>query len=84
MQLYLNFSGYADLAIGTAMLLGFRLPPNFAAPFFAHNLRKFWRRWHISLSTWIRDYVYIPLGDSHAGFQHTQLNVILAMCLSSL
>lgn len=83
-QLYLNFSGHADLAIGTAMLLGFRLPPNFAAPFFAHNLREFWRRWHISLSTWIRDYVYIPLGGSHAGFRRTQLNVILAMCLSGL
>ncbi len=83
-QLYLNFSGHADLAIGLAMLLGFRLPPNFAMPFGAHNLREFWNRWHISLSTWIRDYIYIPLGGNRCGFRRTQINVILAMTLSGL
>lgn len=83
-QLYLNFSGHADLAIGIAMLLGFRLPPNFAAPFLAHNLREFWRRWHISLSTWIRDYIYIPLGGSYCSFTRTQVNVLIAMTLSGM
>ena len=83
-QLYLNFSGHADVAIGLAMLLGFRLPPNFAAPFLAHNLRDFWNRWHISLSTWIRDYIYIPLGGSRCGFGRTQLNVTIAMTLSGV
>ena len=84
MQLYLNFSGHADLAIAIAMLLGFSLPPNFATPFWAHNIRDFWGRWHISLSTWIRDYIYIPLGGSRHGFARTQLNLLAAMLLSGI
>ena len=83
-QLFLNFSGHADMAIGIAMLLGFSLPPNFAAPFLAHNLRDFWNRWHISLSTWIRDYIYIPLGGNRGGFLRTQFNLIVAMVLSGI
>lgn len=84
MQLYLNFSGHADLAIAIGMLLGFTLPANFAAPFWAHNIREFWERWHISLSTWIRDYIYIPLGGSRCGFVRTQCNLLAAMLLSGV
>ncbi|TSJ89249.1 MBOAT family protein [Gilliamella apicola] len=83
-QIYLNFSGYTDLVTGIALLLGFRLPINFNFPYLATNLRDFWDRWHISLSHWIRDYIYIPLGGSRHGFVRTQLNVMLAMLLSGL
>ena len=83
-QLYLSFSGHADLAIAIGMLLGFRLPPNFAAPFWAYNIRDFWGRWHISLSTWIRDYIYIPLGGSRGKFARTQFNLLAAMVLSGI
>ncbi len=84
LQLFLDFSGYTDLVIGMAMLLGFQLPPNFAMPLIAHNIRDFWNRWHISLSTWIRDYIYIPLGGSRKGFIRTQLNLFIAMVLSGI
>lgn len=83
-QLFLDFSGYTDLVVGLAMLLGFQLPQNFAMPLIAHNLRDFWERWHMTLSAWIRDYVYIPLGGSRAGFTRTQINVLLAMTLSGI
>lgn len=83
-QIYLNFSGYTDLVTGLALLLGFHLPVNFNAPYMATNLRHFWSRWHISLSTWIRDYLYIPLGGSRAGFSRTQANLMIAMVLSGL
>lgn len=83
-QIYLNFSGYTDLVTGLALLLGFRLPINFDAPYAATNLRHFWSRWHISLSTWIRDYLYIPLGGSRKGFSRTQANLMIAMVLSGL
>ncbi|WP_323012148.1 MBOAT family O-acyltransferase [Castellaniella sp.] len=83
-QLYLNFSGYTDLVTGLALLLGFKLPVNFRAPYLASNLRHFWERWHISLSTWIRDYVYIPLGGSHLGWWRTQVNLMIALLLSGL
>jgi len=63
-QIYGDFSGYSDIAIGTARLLGIKLMQNFAMPYFARDIAEFWRRWHISLSTWFRDYVYIPLGGS--------------------
>ena len=66
-QIYSDFSGYSDIAIGTAKLLGIRLMQNFATPFFARDIAEFWRRWHISLSTWFRDYLYIPLGGSRGG-----------------
>ena len=83
-QLFFDFSGYSDLVIGLAMLLGFQLPKNFAAPLRAINIRDFWDRWHISLSTWIRDYIYIPLGGSKKGFGRTQLNLMIAMLLSGI
>lgn len=62
LQLFLDFSGYSEMMLGFGLLLGFRLPVNFKAPLLAHNIRVFWDRWHITLSTWIRDYIYIPLG----------------------
>ena len=66
-QIYCDFSGYSDIAIGTARLFGFNLMRNFAFPYFSRDIAEFWRRWHISLSTWFRDYVYIPLGGSRGG-----------------
>jgi len=66
-QIYGDFSGYSDIAIGTARLFGFKLMQNFAFPYFSRDIAEFWRRWHISLSTWFRDYVYIPLGGSRGG-----------------
>jgi len=83
-QLYLNFSGYTDLVTAIALLLGFKLPINFNFPYLAINLRDFWQRWHISLSNWIRDYIYIPLGGSRCGFFRTQANLLIAMLLSGL
>jgi D-alanyl-lipoteichoic acid acyltransferase DltB (MBOAT superfamily) len=81
-KLFFDFSGYSDLVVGLGMLLGLRLPVNFRAPLLAHNLREFWARWHISLSTWIRDMIYIPAGGSRGGFWRTQFNLLLAMGLS--
>lgn len=83
-QLFFDFSGYTDLVMGMAMLLGFRLPENFNMPLRAVNVRDFWERWHMTLSTWIRDYIYIPLGGSRKGFVRTQINVMLAMLLSGI
>lgn len=83
-QLFLNFSGYSDLMIALGLLLGFRIPVNFRAPLLAHNIREFWARWHISLSTWIRDYIYIPLGGNKHGFIRTQINLLIAMMLSGI
>lgn len=83
-QLFLDFSGYSEMMIALALLLGFRLPVNFRAPLLAHNIREFWNRWHISLSTWIRDYIYIPLGGSRGGFIKTQFNLLSAMVLSGV
>ena len=83
-QLFLDFSGYTDMVVGMAMLLGFTLPANFRMPLHAFNIRDFWNRWHISLSTWIRDYVYIPLGGSRKGFARTQFNLLAAMVLSGI
>ena len=64
LQLYFDFSGYSDMAVGLAWLLGFRFPQNFNSPFKAENISDFWRRWHMSLSSWFRDYLFIPLGGS--------------------
>jgi len=66
-QIYGDFSGYSDIAIGTSRLFGFDLKQNFATPYFSRDIAEFWRRWHISLSTWFRDYLYIPLGGSRGG-----------------
>lgn len=84
LQLFFDFSGYTDLVIGIAMLLGFKLPENFQMPLRAFNIRDFWNRWHISLSTWIRDYIYIPLGGNRHGWLLTQFNLLLAMVLSGI
>lgn len=84
LQLFLDFSGYSEMVVGMAMLLGFRLPMNFNAPLIAHNIRDFWDRWHISLSTWIRDHIYIPLGGNRKGFWRTQLHLLIAMTLSGI
>ncbi|MDO4436231.1 MAG: MBOAT family O-acyltransferase [Cardiobacteriaceae bacterium] len=83
-QLYFDFSGYSDLVCGLALLLGFSLPTNFHSPLNARNIQDFWSRWHISLSTWIRDYIYIPLGGSRHGFTRTQINLIIAFTLSGI
>ncbi|HEY4102360.1 MAG TPA: MBOAT family protein, partial [Polyangiaceae bacterium] len=83
-QIYADFSGYTDIAIGSAALLGVRFPPNFAAPYQAYDIVDFWRRWHISLSTWLRDYLYIPLGGNRRGRVRTYLNLIATMLLGGL
>jgi len=83
-QIYGDFSGYTDIAIGSAALLGVRFPPNFAAPYQAHDIVDFWRRWHISLSTWLRDYLYIPLGGNRRGSLRTYANLIATMVLGGL
>lgn len=81
-QIYCDFSGYSDIAIGTARLLGINLMQNFATPYFSRNISEFWRRWHISLSTWFRDYVYIPLGGSRVN-KIKQIRNIFAIFLVS-
>ena len=84
LQIYCDFSGYTDVAIGVALLLGFRLTLNFNSPYKAHNITDFWRRWHISLSTWLRDYLYISLGGNRHGRIRTYLNLFLTMFLGGL
>jgi D-alanyl-lipoteichoic acid acyltransferase DltB (MBOAT superfamily) len=83
-RIYCDFSGYSDMALGTAHLFGYRLTNNFAMPYFAPNVTEFWRRWHISLSTWLRDYVFIPLGGSRGGRWHTYRNLMITMTLGGL
>src|SRR5580698_1116422 len=83
-QIYCDFSGYTDIAIGCAMLLGYRFPRNFNAPYTATNPQEFWRRWHISLSNWLRDYLYIPLGGSRRGVSRTYVNLMITMLLGGL
>jgi D-alanyl-lipoteichoic acid acyltransferase DltB (MBOAT superfamily) len=83
-QIYLDFSAYSDIAIGSAQLLGFDLPENFRTPYRSANLQEFWRRWHMSLSRWLRDYLYIPLGGSRGGELATYRNLILTMLLGGL
>ena len=83
-QIYCDFSGYSDIAIGIARTLGFDLMKNFDAPYFAKSITDFWRRWHISLSTWFRDYVYIPLGGSRKGEYRVYLNLFIVFVVSGL
>ena len=83
-QIYADFSGYSDLAIGTALLLGYRVPENFDWPYLSTSLPEFWRRWHISLSSWIRDYLFIPLGGSRVPRARAVLNLICVMALCGL
>jgi len=84
LQIYLDFSAYSDIAIGSAQVLGFSLPENFRTPYRAANLQEFWRRWHISLSTWLRDYLYITLGGSQGPAWRTYVNLIATMVLGGL
>jgi alginate O-acetyltransferase complex protein AlgI len=84
LQLYFDFSGYSDMAVGLAFLLGFRFPQNFNSPFKALNISDFWRRWHMSLSGWFRDYLFIPLGGSRRGARRTVLNLVVVMGLVGL
>ena len=84
LQIYCDFSGYSDIAIGLARLFGFSLSRNFAFPYFARDIAEFWRRWHITLSSWFRDYVYIPLGGSRGGPAMQARNVILTFAVSGL
>jgi alginate O-acetyltransferase complex protein AlgI len=83
-QIYADFSGYSDVALGSAALFGYVLPENFAAPYLSSDLQEFWRRWHISLSTWLRDYLYKPLGGSRAGPFRTYRNLMITMILGGL
>ncbi|HET8860548.1 MBOAT family O-acyltransferase [Marivirga sp.] len=81
-QIYGDFSGYSDIAIGTAKLFGFNLMTNFSTPYFSRDMAEFWRRWHISLSTWFRDYVYIPLGGSRVGKGRAVFNTFVIFVVS--
>jgi D-alanyl-lipoteichoic acid acyltransferase DltB (MBOAT superfamily) len=83
-QIYCDFSGYCDIALGAAEVMGFRLMQNFNRPYFARSIDDFWRRWHISLSTWFRDYVYVPLGGSRVGVGRWIRNILIVFMLSGL
>ena len=84
LQLYLDFSAYSDIAIGTAKLFGFNLMANFNRPYLSASFNQFWKRWHISLSSWFRDYVYIPLGGNRKGNLRTKINIMIVFLLSGL
>ena len=84
LQIYCDFSGYSDMAIGIALLLGFRFPKNFDAPYKSATITEFWRRWHISLSSWLKDYLYISLGGNRKGKARTYLNLFLTMLIGGL
>ena len=83
-QIYFDFSGYSDMAIGLGLMLGFVFPKNFDSPYKAESITDFWRRWHISLSTWLRDYLYIPLGGNRRGPRSTYVNLFIVMLLGGL
>lgn len=84
LQIYCDFSGYSDMAIGAARAIGYHLPTNFRLPYLATSVTDFWHRWHISLSTWLRDYLYIPLGGNRKGRRRTYVNLFLTMVLGGL
>src|SRR6478609_5986520 len=84
LQIYCDFSGYSDMAIGIALLLGFKFNENFNSPYQSKNITEFWRRWHISLSTWLKDYLYISLGGNRLGKIRTYINLMLTMLLGGL
>ena len=83
-QIFCDFSGYSDMAIGSARCLGFEIPPNFSLPYISRNITEFWRRWHISLSTWLREYLYFPLGGNRLGKGRQYLNLLVVMLLGGL
>lgn len=84
LQIYCDFSGYSDIAIGTAKLLGINLMTNFKSPYFSQSIKEFWSRWHISLSTWFRDYIYIPLGGNRVGKIRHTMNLLITFLASGL
>jgi D-alanyl-lipoteichoic acid acyltransferase DltB (MBOAT superfamily) len=84
LQIFFDFSGYTLLVTGLGLLLGYQVPINFRQPYLAKNLQEFWKRWHISLSSFIRDYIYIPLGGNKYSFTRTQVNIFIAMTLSGI
>jgi len=84
LQLFFDFAGYSAMAIGIALMLGFHFPENFNHPYLARSIQDFWRRWHLSLSSWIRDYLYIPLGGNRAGPVRTYVNLLLTMAIAGL
>ncbi|MCB0633686.1 MAG: MBOAT family protein [Saprospiraceae bacterium] len=84
LQIYFDFSGYSDMAIGLGRMFGFRIPENFNFPYIARSIREFWRRWHISLSQWFRDYLYIPLGGNRKGVRRTYINLFIVFLLTGL
>ena len=83
-QIYFDFSGYSDMAIGLGLMLGFVFAKNFDCPYQSASITEFWRRWHISLSTWLRDYLYIPLGGNRLGTARTYVNLAVVMLLGGL
>lgn len=83
-KIYFDFSGYSDIAIGSALLFGYRVPENFSYPYFRKNIAEFWNHWHMSLSSWIRDYIYIPLGGNRKGVVMAARNSLIAMAISGL
>jgi D-alanyl-lipoteichoic acid acyltransferase DltB (MBOAT superfamily) len=83
-QIYCDFSGYTDMALGVAQMLGYRLPENFDRPYSSRSIDEFWRRWHMSLSSWLRDYLYIPLGGNRRGVRRTYANLAITMVLGGL
>jgi D-alanyl-lipoteichoic acid acyltransferase DltB (MBOAT superfamily) len=84
LQIYFDFSGYSDMALGLALMFGLRLPVNFDAPYRAASIREFWRRWHMTLSRFLRDYLYVPLGGNRAGAARQAINVVITMLLAGL
>ena len=84
LQIYGDFSGYSDIARGSSRLLGIELPANFTQPYLSRNITEFWQRWHISLSTWLRDYLYVPLGGNRGSRAATYRNLIIVMLLGGL
>jgi alginate O-acetyltransferase complex protein AlgI len=83
-QIYFDFSGYSDMAIGLGLMLGFVFPKNFDSPYLSQSITEFWHRWHISLSTWLRDYLYVPLGGNRKGPARTYVNLFLVMLIGGL
>ena len=83
-QLYFDFSGYSDMAVGLGLMMGFRFMENFNHPYISRSITEFWTRWHISLSSWLRDYLYIPLGGNRSGAGRTYVNLLLVMLLGGL
>jgi alginate O-acetyltransferase complex protein AlgI len=83
-QIYFDFSGYSDMAIGLGLMLGFVFPKNFDSPYLSQSMTEFWHRWHISLSAWLRDYLYVPLGGNRKGRVRTYVNLFLVMLIGGL